>query len=200
MVHRRRGGVPLLLLARQGEFPWFPLELFSVGCQGPEEAVVPAGGGECQCQSRGEGDVIVMGGEAMGQLCCKSLPAAGGGIQPLHGGGVQRGIPPDRAAPMAWLMEREGPRLEGEGLPRGGEGQDLFLEVLFPVGEEGVALQGAAEAMVGSYPADAQRHGGEAGGPMGQGKGSDKLPTPGKGGRGCPLRSPARPALPRGSS
>ncbi len=80
MLHRRGGGVPLLLLARQGEFPWFPLELLSVGRQGAEEAVVPAGGGECQFQSRGEGDVVVMGGEAIGQLCCKSLPAAGDGI------------------------------------------------------------------------------------------------------------------------
>ena len=67
MLHRRGGGVLLLALARQGEFPWFPLQL-RVGRHRPEEAVVPAGGGEGQHYCRGEGDVVAVGGEAMGQL------------------------------------------------------------------------------------------------------------------------------------
>ena len=41
---------------------WFPLEL-RVGRHRPEEAVVPAGGGEGQHYCRGEGDVVVVGGE-----------------------------------------------------------------------------------------------------------------------------------------
>ncbi len=42
-----------------------PLELFSIGRHRPEEAVVPTDGGEGQHYCRGEGDVVVVGGEAM---------------------------------------------------------------------------------------------------------------------------------------
>lgn len=43
-----------------------------MGHQGPQEAVVPGGGGESQCHSRGEGEAVVAGGE----LCFKLLPAS----------------------------------------------------------------------------------------------------------------------------
>lgn len=46
--------------------------LLGMGRQGPQEAVVPGGGGESQCHSRGEGEAVVAGGE----LCFKLPPAS----------------------------------------------------------------------------------------------------------------------------
>ncbi len=94
-----------------------------------------------------------------------------------------------------------GAAIVGGGLPREAEGQALLLQVLFPMGEEGVALQLATDAPLWTPPADAspqlqakagfcitivlpdvQRHGGEVVGPMGKWKGSDKLQPQAKAG------------------
>ncbi len=68
MICRCCRGELLLPLTRQGEFPWFPLGLMGMGRQGPEEAVVPAGGGEGHLHSRGDGEAVVVGGEARPHL------------------------------------------------------------------------------------------------------------------------------------
>lgn len=52
--------------------PRISLGLLGMGRQGPQEAVVPGGGGESQCHSRGEGEAVVAGGE----LCFKLPPAS----------------------------------------------------------------------------------------------------------------------------
>ncbi len=78
--------------------------------------------------------------------------------------------------------EGGGAAFGGGGLPREAEGQALLLQVLFPMGEEGVALQLATDALLWTPSADAgpqlqakagfciiivllgaQRHDGEAG-------------------------------------
>ena len=75
MVHWRGGGVLLLPSTRQGELPGCRLGLVRVGRQGSEEGVVSAGWGEGQRHDWDEGELVVMGGEAIGQLCCKVLSA-----------------------------------------------------------------------------------------------------------------------------
>ena len=59
---------------------------------------------------------------------------------------------PVAVAPMAWLRERDGLRLEGSGSQ--GEGERQTLEVLFPMGEEGATLQFATDAPLRITPED----------------------------------------------
>ena len=66
----------------QGDFPRFGLALLRVGGQGPEDAVGAAGGGEGHRHARGEGEVVVGGGEAVGHLRLE-LPSFHGQEDPL---------------------------------------------------------------------------------------------------------------------
>ena len=72
-------------------------------------------GGECQ-RYWGEGEAVVGSGQPIGHLCCKALPIAAVSSQPLQGDGLQQGIhAPEVVMPTAWLIDRDGPRLDGSG-------------------------------------------------------------------------------------
>ena len=91
------GGVVLLPLPRQGDFPWF---CFRWGIKTGEWGEAGAQAGDSPprrkdpCQSRGDGDMVVPGGEAIGKACLKLLLVSAGedGLCHLFPTGTQENI------------------------------------------------------------------------------------------------------------
>lgn len=93
--------------------------------------LVVGGGGESQGQYRNQSELVVVGGEAIGQLCCEMLPIAGGvAIHLLKRRGTDQGIHVSRCGSAHVVAEGEGwSAVGGGGLPGEGDCQALFLEV-----------------------------------------------------------------------
>ena len=91
--------------------------------------------------------------EAVGQFCCKLLPAAGGAVHLLKGGGMEQSVHVSRCGSAHGVTHGEGGTAIGRGgIPGEGECQALVLELLFCMGEESAPLQFTADAPLWILP------------------------------------------------